>query len=174
METKNETLLAMLTKIQCIEVFSFHAYNYLAPRMSDYKFEGDSKFAKAFAHINTNSGQHFIHITEKNGEWSYRREITAYEFAKFLGLEILSSGIKVFTTKMFSNENGWGKDAEATIADNTKEVYASFEDGERYWKNLVAQEADIAKAKADKEVFEQALKKWNDSQKSTDNPALDA
>jgi hypothetical protein len=174
METKTETLLDTLKKIQCIEIFSFHAYNYLAPRMSDYKFDGDSKFAKAFSHINTNSGQHFIHITIKEGEWNYRREISAYEFAKFFGIEILSTGLKAFTAKMFGNENGWGKDAAATIADNSKEVYASFEDGERYWKNLVAQEAEIEKAKADKVVFEEALKKWNASQAAQENTALDA
>lgn len=174
METKNETLLDTLAKIQCIEIFSFNAYNYLAPRMSDYKFEGESKFAKAFAHINTSSGQHFIHITTKQNDWCYRREITAYEFAKFFGLEILSTGLKAFTTKMFSNANGWGKDAEATIADNTKEIYASFEDGERNWKNIVAQEQDIADAKARKDAYDAAIKKYNETKGGEENIALDS
>lgn len=177
METKTETLLDTLTKIKCIEVFSFHAYNYLAPRMSDYKFEGDTKFAKAFAHITTNSGNHFIYITDKDESgWNFRREITAYEFAKLLGIEMLSVGLKKFTASMFANANGMGKDAEATIADNSKEVYACYESGEYFWKNMVAQEQDIADAKARKSAYEEAVKRYAESKRASDeeNIALDS
>ena len=174
MENKNN-LMELMAKIQCVEVFTFHPFNYSAPIMGEDKYEGEGKFLKAFNAILRTSGQPFIYITEKEESgWCYRYSITAYKFVQLLGLEILSTGLKGFTARMFANENGMGKDADAVIAENAKEVYTSFEDGERYWKNLVAQEQDIADAKARKEVYEAAIKKYNETKGGEENIALDS
>jgi len=174
METSTN-LMVLMAKIQCVEVFTFHPFHYSAPIMGEDKYEGEGKFLKAFHAILRSGGQPFIYITEKDESgWCYRHSITAYKFVQLLGFEILSTGLKGFTARMFANENGIGKDAEAVIAENTKEVYASFENGERYWKNMVAQEQDIADAKARLSAYEAAIKKYNETKGGEENIALDA
>lgn len=147
----NNQIQKLLAQASKVEVITTTIRTWGQPHQNDNTYTGDSKFTKAFAEVIGKSDNEVVHIyvTELIGEWNYRHDISHTDFVKCFAFEVLNKSLPKFVTVLFQHSNGWQKDATDRIKTAEAEVLNAHEDGERYWKNLVAQESAIAKAKAD-------------------------
>jgi hypothetical protein len=153
MDTQSiQKLLAQASKL---EVVTTTVRMHSQPQQFDNTYTGDLKFTKAFAEVistNDNNITH-IYVTETIGTWNYRHTITHTDFIKCFAFEVLNKSLSKFTSVMFRYANGFESDSSEAIKTAEAEVYNAHEDGERYWKNLVAQESAVAEAKAKAEAL---------------------
>lgn len=137
-----------------IEVIITCASIWSSPYQNSHSFEGDTKFTSAMAFVCTKQDSDdivHIYVTETHGNWKHRHEVCKVEFVKFFAFEVLKNTLSKFTSVAFKHAKGYGKDASEVIKAEEAKAYNAHEDGERHWKNLVAQESAIANAKAEAE-----------------------
>lgn len=151
-----QKLLAQASKV---EVITTSIRNWGNPYQNDNAYTGDLKFTKAFAEVVGKDHLDIVHIyvTEVIGDWNYRHSISHTDFIKCFAFEVLNKSLSKFTTVMFQHSSGFGKNASENIKTAEAEVYNAQEDGERHWKNLVAQESAVAKAKKEAEELAQKI-----------------
>lgn len=154
MENQNNTLVEM-DNIKTITVTVMTVSQYIKPYCFDWQFEGDTKFTQAMGQII--SSRHavcndvvIIRYTNKSG--SHKHEMKTVEFVKYLAIEMLRNTLKTLTDKVEYHAKGFvqhkDNDEHERITDEEyNAILNSYEDGSRYWKNVIVQQTEIENAK---------------------------
>lgn len=148
-------LKKLLANASKLEVVTTTIREYSSPSQNENTYTGDLKFTKAFAEVISADDQDLVHIyvTEVIGTWNYRHGITHSDFIKCFAVEVLSHSLSKFASVMYRHVNGFGKDASEAIEDANKSSFAAHDEGQFYWKNMIAQDAAVAEHKAKAEAL---------------------
>lgn len=150
--TKLKELLARASKLEVITTTINH---YSKPLQSECTFIGDIKFTKAFVDVVSATDNEIVHIwvTEDRDGWMYRHQISHTDFIKCFAYEVLSKSLSTFVGVMFKHSNGYAKDNAESLKSVEAEVYNAHDDGQFFWKNMIAQESAVAEAKSKAEAL---------------------
>jgi hypothetical protein len=142
----SDNLIVQFKTAVTVTVFESVVYSHNAPSVYENAYEGNAKFLQAFAKVSKEGYRSFFTIwlttkSEATGN-TYRQKLSVYDFIKFVAFELQSGVLESFSQSMFKHDKGFENDASDIVADNTKEVYASFEAGTHYWKVMMAEQQD--------------------------------
>ena len=145
----------LLVQASKVEVIATRVTQYSEPIQLEYEYEGNNKFTKAFAQVINTSSNDIVHlyVTEVSGSWNHRYKIDRIDFIKCFAFEVLQHSLSQFASVMFRNSNGYSNDAVEKVKAGEAEVYNAHDDGQFFWKNLIAQESAVAEAKAKAEAL---------------------